>query len=636
MFREYFGIEENPFSNTPDPSYLFLSERHQEALAHLQYGVNGTSGFVLLTGEVGTGKTTVSRCLVEQLPGNIDLAMCLNPRLSEVELLATICDELAIERKDCAPDSVKDHMDALNRHLLQCHADGRRAVLIIDEAQNLSTLLLEQVRLLTNLETASTKLLQIILIGQPELRDIVGRNDMRQLSQRITARYHLDPMTRGEADKYIRHRLSVGKLPETLIPPAALSIIYDYSGGVPRLINSICERCLLGAYATNTKTIDASLVHTAAREVLGNPASKNGVGSAWLNRVVVAALAGLIVIGTVTLSQRDGDAMRAFAATVSKPEVATAAKLDPKPTPVAADTRPQPKLPPVATQSVTRVDAIDPSLKVVSRLIAEGLVTSSKPARKLSQVPIKQQPEKAAPPPAEPIQTAAVAPVIETRPDGPLTIETLFSRPDIRGHLDGGVAKLFRLWGHTTKPLSGLNPCADAEAQGLRCYRGQGPWPKLAALNHPALISLGKTDGARKYAVVTALDGSTVTLEAGGRKIVTDVQAIQDLWSGDFLVLWKPLASLRRNLRPGMSGRDVAWLKNRLGEILKIPSPEDGGAGSQKKEQDNFFGDDLKKRVIAFQQSHGLKVDGIVGTLTRIQLSAVIGSPNAPPLLKQP
>ena len=207
MFREYFGIEENPFSNTPDPSYLFLSERHQEALAHLQYGVNGTSGFVLLTGEVGTGKTTVSRCLVEQLPDNIDLALCLNPRLNEVELLATICDELAIKRETCAPDSVKDHMDALNRHLLKRHADGRRVVLIIDEAQNLSTSLLEQVRLLTNLETASTKLLQIILIGQPELRDILSRNDMRQLNQRITARYHLDPMTRAEADKYIRHRL---------------------------------------------------------------------------------------------------------------------------------------------------------------------------------------------------------------------------------------------------------------------------------------------------------------------------------------------------------------------------------------------------------------------------------------------
>ena len=166
MFRKYFGIEENPFSNTPDPNYLFMSDRHQEALAHLEYGVQGSSGFVLLTGEVGTGKTTICRCLVEQLPKNVNLAMCLNPRLSEAELLASICDELAIKVRDCAPDSVKDYMDALNKHLLKVHAKGRRAVLIIDEAQNLSPSLLELVRLLTNLETASTKLLQVILIGR--------------------------------------------------------------------------------------------------------------------------------------------------------------------------------------------------------------------------------------------------------------------------------------------------------------------------------------------------------------------------------------------------------------------------------------------------------------------------------------
>jgi len=400
MFREYFGIEENPFSNTPDPSYLFLSERHQEALAHLQYGVNGTSGFVLLTGEVGTGKTTVSRYLVEQLPDNIDLALCLNPRLNEVELLATICDELAIKRETCAPDSVKDHMDALNRHLLKRHADGRRVVLIIDEAQNLSTSLLEQVRLLTNLETASTKLLQIILIGQPELRDILSRNDMRQLNQRITARYHLDPMTRAEADKYIRHRLAVGKLPADLIRPAALSVIFDYSGGVPRLINSICERCLLGAYATNADTIDAALAHTAAGEVLGSlsplkPASTGAAGPAPLSRAFAAVLAVTIILGAVTLSQRDREGVRAFAAAASEPVIATAAE----PAPVIAGPGPQaepapapapmtvpmtaasPQPPPGPAPSVTGISAADEALNVFSKLIADGLVTSSKTPR---------------------------------------------------------------------------------------------------------------------------------------------------------------------------------------------------------------------------------------------------------------
>jgi general secretion pathway protein A len=606
MFREYFGIEENPFSNTPDPSYLFLSERHQEALAHLQYGVEGTSGFVLLTGEVGTGKTTVSRCLVEQLPDTVDLAMCLNPRLTEAELLATICDEMAINRKKCAPDSVKDHMDALNRHLLKCHANGRRAVLIIDEAQNLSTSLLEQVRLLTNLETASTKLLQIILIGQPELRDTLARNDMRQLSQRITARYHLDPMTRTEADNYIRHRLTVGKLPPDLIQPAAMSVIFEYSGGIPRLINSICERCLLGAYATSTKTIGAALAHTAAGEVLGptsppKPAATGGDGPVVLNWAVAASVASAIVFGTVTLAQRDRDGTRAFAMSAPAPTSETAVK--PAPIPVAA-----PKPPAGPSRSATKVNATDEALKVVSRLISGGLVTP---------------PAKAAAPTPE-------APPVTQAADPAVTFETLFQSPDLKAGLEDAVAGLFRLWGAEAQSLSSLNLCADAEAQGLRCYRGQGSWTKLVALNRPALISLGKTKGKRKYAVVTALNGPMATIEADGRQFVASTQIVQDLWPGDFLVLWKPQTSLRRNLRAGMSGRDVAWLRTHLGEILNVPPrPE-------KNKREDFFGGNLKSQVIAFQKSRGLTADGIVGTMTRIQLSAVIGSPNAPTLQKQP
>jgi len=228
------------------------------------------------------------------------------------------------------------------------------------------------------------------------------------------------------------------------------------------------------------------------------------------------------------------------------------------------------------------------------------------------------------------VGTKAAAP----NPDPDLTLETLFHRSDLKGGRDDAVATLFRLWGRESNPLSGLNLCADAAAQGLRCYRTQGPWTKLVSLNHPALISLGRTDGLKKYAVVTALDGPTATLEANGRRIVADAQAVQDLWSGDFLVLWR--SSLRRDLRPGMSGRDVAWLRARLGEILKTPAAKGGGPGSKKNEKDGFFGHELRKRVIAFQKSRGLKADGIVGIMTRIQLSAAVGSPNAPTLRKQP
>lgn len=269
MFREYFGISENPFSNTPDPNYLFMSQRHKEALAHLIYGVEGNSGFVLLTGEVGTGKTTLCRYLAERLPDNVELALCINPRLTEVELLANICDEMKIPIEG-SRHSAKDLMDAINAYLLEVYAKGGRAVLIIDEAQNLGFNRLEQVRLLTNLETSDSKLLQVILIGQPELKEFLERPDLRQLSQRITARYHLNPMTRKEVKSYIAHRLVVAGLTPEIFGRGALNEISRTARGIPRLVNSICERCLLGAYAEGRRTIDAKLARAAAKEVLGS------------------------------------------------------------------------------------------------------------------------------------------------------------------------------------------------------------------------------------------------------------------------------------------------------------------------------------------------------------------------------
>ena len=268
MFQQYFGINENPFANTPDPDFLFMSARHKEALAHLVYGVNGESGFVLLTGEIGTGKTTLCRYLADNMPDGAELALCINPRRSEIELLDSICDEMGISVHGDR-NRVKDLTDSINAYLLDVHARGGHAVLMIDEAQNLGFEQLEQIRLLTNLETAERKLLQIILVGQPELRDRIAEADLIQLSQRITARYHLAPMAHDEADAYIRHRLSVAGMSDDVFSPGAVDVIYRASGGVPRLINSICERCLLGAYANSVKTVDADLASRSAAEVMG-------------------------------------------------------------------------------------------------------------------------------------------------------------------------------------------------------------------------------------------------------------------------------------------------------------------------------------------------------------------------------
>ena len=295
MYTSFFGLNEKPFSITPDPRYLFMSERHGEALAHLVYGVTESGGFVQLTGEVGTGKTTLVRTLLlHRMPGNAEVAVILNPQLSALEFLASVCEELGIAGQS-GPYSSKALIDALNRHLLAAHAAGRRTILVVDEAQNLACDVLEQVRLLTNLETSRQKLLQIILIGQPELRTLLARNDLRQLAQRITGRYHLEPLSREETARYIEHRLKVAGALGEIFDTAAKREVYRLSAGVPRLVNVICDRALLGAYTQETRRAGKRLVRRAAREIQGGPAPDKPPGARWpaaaLGTAAIAVLA---------------------------------------------------------------------------------------------------------------------------------------------------------------------------------------------------------------------------------------------------------------------------------------------------------------------------------------------------------
>ena len=269
MYLSFFGLHEKPFAITPDPRYLYLSERHAEALAHLLYGINESGGFIQLTGEVGTGKTTVVRTLLSRVPQHADVALILNPRVTPVEFLLTICEELGLHIADADRDSVKHMVDALNQRLLTAHAEGRRIIVIVDEAQNLSADVLEQVRLLTNLETPTHKLLQIILIGQPELRELIDRTELRQLAQRITGRYHLEPLSREETGRYVSHRLRVAGCTEEIFTASALAEVHRVSSGIPRVINVTCDRALLGAYTQETRTVTAPLIRRAAGEVYG-------------------------------------------------------------------------------------------------------------------------------------------------------------------------------------------------------------------------------------------------------------------------------------------------------------------------------------------------------------------------------
>ncbi len=382
MYLEHYGLREPPFSITPDPRFVFLSERHRDALAHLLFGIGqgGSGGFVQLTGEVGTGKTTLCRLLLEQLPDNARVALVLNPRLTPVELLETICEELHLEGRhlegrhldrrhleggrlelaDDAPGhgSIKARVDALNAYLLDAYARGLRVVLIVDEAQNLSIDALEQVRLLTNLETDTQKLLQIVLLGQPELRAMLARDDLRQLAQRITARFHLTPLDRAETAAYLRHRYAVAGGLHFPFTPAALRRLHAHSGGVPRLLNVIADRSLLAGYARDRTRLGPGLVDRAAGVVLA-PRPRR----AWHRRAAIAAAVLATVLATVLLAPgwRPSPPAAAQAAQVraqppvAKPVIASPAVAKPVVAkPVAANPVP-------ATAAATPIASIPPT-----------------------------------------------------------------------------------------------------------------------------------------------------------------------------------------------------------------------------------------------------------------------------------
>jgi general secretion pathway protein A len=345
MYNHYFQLSHSPFSIAPDPRYLFMSERHREALAHLLYGIGSGGGFVLLTGEIGAGKTTVCRCFIEQVPANCRLAYIFNPRLTAQELLQTVCDELHIEVAPAAAGAgVKGYVDAINRYLLASHAQGLNNVLVIDEAQNLSSDVLEQLRLLTNLETSERKLLQIILIGQPELRTMLARPELEQLAQRVIARYHLGPLGEAETGAYIAHRLAVAGAVGVPFPPALTPLVHRLAHGVPRRINLLCDRALLGAYVENSPQVTRAILRRAAAEVFADDPAVRRAPQRW------PLLAG----GALACVALGAAAWQMLPQHAAVPAVAAVAAV--KPAPVALTT-PKPAAIPVAAPVAATIAA---------------------------------------------------------------------------------------------------------------------------------------------------------------------------------------------------------------------------------------------------------------------------------------
>ena len=627
MYRDYFGIAENPFSLTPDPRYLYMAEGHQEALAHLLYGVSEHGGFVLLTGEVGTGKTSVCRCLLEQLPSEAEVALILNPRLNELELLANICDELAIEYPEIR--SLKVMVDRLNDHLLRLHAEGRHAVLIIDEAQNLSPAVLEQVRLLTNLETDKRKLLQIILIGQPELDEILNRTELRQLAQRITSRTHLEPLGATETTAYMAHRLDVVGLSAAIFTAGARVEVYRRSSGIPRLINSLCDRCLLAAYAQETKQINRKMVRTAASEVLGRRAKPRASGwpiHRWaMMTAVVAAVAAVTLLEAPNFWPLGGAPDARIVAEAHQPAQvnadypaasnADAAAPDEQ---VAGDT--------AASETTSRplsvpVVVTPPAVINHASAALPGDKTESKMVSAVGQTAGLPQGEERSDEPQKVVTAERAKPILT------ITLDQLFTQDEVTVDRETGLARLFGLWRRDYGALPGRLACVKARESGLRCLTNKRPLQRLIGLNRPMLITLEAPNGDRIHAVLTGLDETSMTLEVGTLQVRANTQDIADIWSGEYLLLWQPPAVYRRMMKQGHKGADVAWLQNRLAELAGDPN----GAVTEAT-----FDADLKARVIAFQSSRSLSEDGIVGPLTIILLNNAVGATDVAVLATRP
>ena len=555
MYTEFFGLNEKPFAITPDPRYLYMSARHTDALAHLLYGISESGGFIQLTGEVGTGKTTLIRSVLERLPEKAEIALILSPQLTTLEFLATIVQEL-----HCAAPTertVKAHIDVLNAHLMQAHADGRRVVLMVDEAQTLSPELLEQVRLLTNLETSKQKLLQIILIGQPELRELLDRPEMRQIAQRITGRYHLEPLQKDDTRAYVSHRLRVAGAQSDIFTKRAIDSLYKHSRGIPRLINVIADRALLAGYTRDERRIDTKLVSAAAAEVFGVRRR-----TPWWPIATTTAGVAAVLFGITNL----GEAPRAPAAA---PESFLAAPAPPPRADLAVDSP--------AGDSAAAAAAAPPS------------ATANEPT------------------------------------PAPTTLEALLVDPHFALTTDSAVAELLALWATPYDPARG-EPCPQALERGLRClYQRRGTLGELRRVNWPTILSLVTRDGIEHPVVVTGLGYDHARLVANGKTFELPLAELSFYWFGDHLLLWRPGDAPARDLVPGVDEAGVRWLRNTLAKLAGEPPVIDAST---------MYDNALEQRVRAYQRSHQLTVDGIVGARTQIAMLAELGAPDTPLLVK--
>ncbi|ABM02045.1 General secretion pathway ATPase protein [Psychromonas ingrahamii 37] len=574
MYQDFFSLKEQPFSISPDPDFLFLSNRHQEAIAHLQYGVQGNGGFVLLTGEVGTGKTTVCRKLLQEIGATTDIAFILNPALTDIELLATVCDEFHIDyEKDKI--SLKLLFDSLTAWMMNNHHQGRSAIVLIDEAQHLSFSVLEQLRLLTNIESNNKKPLQVILIGQTELQQKLKQPELRQLAQRISARYHLMPLTEQESVYYIQHRLNVAGVSFPIFEHRAVREVFKRSQGVPRLINLLCDRSLLCAYTQNSLKVTVLMVKKASDEMALSPPQTlfNAIFKSSWRFIALSLLAVFTAFQAPELLNRFKE-VKAQPAELIIPAIA-------------------------ATLGESLPELIVPPEEHITPL-PENIVP----------------PEELIAPPAEytvptELEQATEVGVLQKNesPDWFDNYELL----DIsNATFANALLNLYAVWGYQVDPET-VN-CEQGKSVLLSCYSENTSLKKLKQLNYPSVVRLERDNLESLHAVLYAINDSYQLL-IDGQVIEVSETWFNTYWSGELTVLWQAPFELQGNLKFGQQSEQIAWLARQLNKLQGMPI-----------ESKNRFDLPLLQQVMRFQIENGLKDDGIVGERTLIPLMQIVNS----------
>ena len=569
IYLQHFGLKREPFSIVPDPGFLYPSHQHRQAVAHLKYGLDREGGFILLTGEVGTGKTTLTRTMLQRIPAHVRVAYVLNSKLNESDLLASICSELSIKiptRKHISFS--KTCIDVLNQDLLEAHAAGKKTLIVIEEAQNLSHDVLETLRLLSNLETNTHKLLHILLVGQPELLEILGQNKLRQLNQRVVSRFHLLPLDKTEIANYINHRLHHAGAGGAIFDTNCVDTLFKLTKGVPRLINLICHQALLAAYSTGAKTVSAKLVKLSSKEILVDLNHTNGrlrLAAAVLASVVFIALAAAL---TPLKNINWNDYLTRFNSYSDGP---SSVSLD---TTATKD----PVVAPTVSQEIVNTGLVDIEQLPPDDQFIESVLSGSSEASIQMDEKNRNWQENA-----------------ESRSKNPLI-------------------NLLNLWNVPASDIYTLDEFdALAERSGLRSVQvDTATLSALSLIDRPGIVFMQQTSGLEKSHLVLHIGEFTIRLISSGEIIVMDRSAFLDQWTASYLYLWRSPDSFEM-LKPGDFNKPaLAWLQGKLGLV---------NDGLEQLITGGNYSVAIQAQVTDFQRQQNIIADGIVGRQTLMRLN---------------